>query len=581
VRILATSREALDVAGESAWRVPSLSLDGDRGDGDAVALFAQRAAQVHAGFGLTDPEVREAAVAVCRRLDGIPLAIELAAARTKLMSVDQIAAHLDERFRLLTRGGRTAVARQQTLQGAIDWSYELLAAAERALFETLGVFAGEFDLAAVAAVASLDQFEALDLIDRLVDKSMVEAQPSRNRYRLLETLRQYAWDRLVLAGRLGDRRDAHAAYFVGLAAEQARRTREGAGHTAVLDRLEADYDNLRAALAWLIEQHRADEAARTVHRLIGLFNIRHPREGYAWLQQVVAIAGDLPPRSRARLLGDTAWAAMNAGDAEALFSCARTAIEVGGDDAPALAHYLLGRRHFITSDWSDYAAAGDHVRRAIETARATGDLTTEVMALADLVLVAACLGDEAEVRRLAPEAVELSERLGIPTIIAVAYNNAGLGLARVGALEEAAVMFERGLVHADAGGPLVACSSRVHYALYVEDPRAAARIIRPAFPVTREHLGGFYLVLPVLIAVKIAAASGRERSAARLIGAAHGTDFSAQGYPLDRTWRIAERASSVCRRERTPRHPVGAPYERSAAHCWAPAVTLRQGPATS
>ena len=113
----------------------------------------------------------------------------------------------------------------------------------------------------------------------------------------------------------------------------------------MLDRLEADYDNLRAALAWLIEQRRADEAARMVHRLIGLFNIRHPREGFAWFEQVVAIAGDLPVRSRARLLGDTAWAAMNAGDeGDALLRYASEAVEVGGDVAPAIAHWLLSRR---------------------------------------------------------------------------------------------------------------------------------------------------------------------------------------------------------------------------------------------
>jgi predicted ATPase len=276
VRVLATSREALDVAGEEAWRVPSLSLDGEGGAGDAVALFAERATHVHPGFSLADPATRGAAVAVCRRLDGIPLAIELAAARAKVLSVDQIAAHLDERFRLLTRGGRTAVARQQTLQGAIDWSYDLLSREERDLFDGLAVFAREFDLGSVAAVAGLDEFEALDLVEQLVAKSMVEADPSRNRYRLLETLRQYAWDRLAGAGRLGEARAAHAACFFELAPEQAKRTQAGDPHVAVLDRLEADYDNLRAALAWLIEQRRADEAARMVHRLIGLFNIRPP-----------------------------------------------------------------------------------------------------------------------------------------------------------------------------------------------------------------------------------------------------------------------------------------------------------------
>jgi len=140
--------------------------------------------------------VHEAALAVCQRLDGIPLAIELAAARTRVLSVDQIAAHLDERFRLLTRGGRSAGARHQTLQGAIDWSYGLLGPEERGVFDSLGVFAGEFDLSSVAAVAHLDEFDTLDLVEQLVSKSMIEADPRRNRYRLLETLRQYEPPRL-------------------------------------------------------------------------------------------------------------------------------------------------------------------------------------------------------------------------------------------------------------------------------------------------------------------------------------------------------------------------------------------------
>jgi predicted ATPase len=180
-QVLATSREPLDVAGESVWRVPSLSVDADGGVGDAVALFVERAAHARPGFALDDTN-RDAVIQVCRRLDGIPLALELAAARAKVMSVEQIASRLDERFRLLTRGGRTAVPRQQTLQGAIDWSYELLAAAERELFDVLGVFAGDFDLGAAAAVAGSDEFEVLDLIEQLTDKSMVEADPFRDRY---------------------------------------------------------------------------------------------------------------------------------------------------------------------------------------------------------------------------------------------------------------------------------------------------------------------------------------------------------------------------------------------------------------
>jgi predicted ATPase len=524
-RVLATSREALDVAGESAWRVPSLSLDGDDGAGDAVALFAERATQAQPGFSLADRATREATAAVCRRLDGIPLAIELAAARAKVLSVDQIAAHLDERFRLLTRGGRTAVARQQTLQGAIDWSYDLLAVPQRALFDTLGVFAGEFDLSAVAAVAGLDDFGALDLVEQLVAKSMVEADPSRNRYRLLETLRQYAWDRLVAADRLAETRDAHAACFFELAAGQAKRIRAGDPHGAVLDRLEGDYDNLRAALAWLIEQRRADEAARMVHRLTGLFNIRHPCEGFAWFQQITAIADDLPARSRARLLGDTAWAAQNAGDTGAQLRYARDAVDAGGDDAPAVAHFLLAGGE-TRGPSPDYAAAAAHLRRAVAIGVASGDLTTRAMATSGLAETAAFLGDAQEARRLIPKAIELAERLGVPTILAVAYGQAAETLAHIGAPLEARRMYERGHVYADAGGPIAATVHRVYYALSVEDPHEAADIIRPAIPIAREHLGGFLQVQPALVAAKVAAASGSQRAAARLLGALHDTWWS-------------------------------------------------------
>ena len=339
-RVLATSREPLDVAGESVWRVPSLTVEANRVVGDAVALFAERAGHVRPGFSL-DEHTTEAVVAICRRLDGIPLAIELAAARAKVMSVDQIAARLDERFRLLTRGGRTAVARQQTLQGAVDWSYELLSASERELFDSLGVFAGDFELAAVGAVAGLDEFEALDRIEQLVDKSMLEADPDRDRYRLLETLRQYAWDRLMATGRLGEVRDAHAAWFLSRASEEAAQVGVSGRQVEALDRLEDDYDNFRGALAHLIEEHQAEAAVRMARRLVGLFNIRHPREGYAWFQQIVGIADDLPAKTRAALLGDSAYAASMAGDGEAQYRLAQLAIDIGGDDAPAIAHYLL------------------------------------------------------------------------------------------------------------------------------------------------------------------------------------------------------------------------------------------------
>jgi predicted ATPase/DNA-binding SARP family transcriptional activator len=513
VQVLATSREPLDIAGESAWRVPSLSLDGDA---DALALFAERAAQAQPGVSLADPAIADSAMAVCRRLDGIPLAIELAAARAKVLSVDQIAAHLDERFRLLTGGGRTAVPRQQTLQGAIGWSYDLLTAAERSLFDTLGVFVGEFDLDAVATVASLDSLEALDRVEQLVNKSMVEADPARDRYRLLETLRQYAWERLVAGGRLSEVRDAHAASFGDLAARQARRMSEGGQHVDALDRLDADYDNLRAALAWLIEQRRADAAAGMVRRLSGLFQMRHPREGLGWFQAVVAIGGDLPVKVRARVLAGAAWAALHAGDVEATARYASAAIEAGGDESASATDWLLA----LVAIWAgNYARAAEHLRREIPSAVANKDLTRQTFATGVLVLALAELGDEPEARRLIPEATGLAERLGDPSMLAITYEQVAVALVRMGAPHEAVTMWERGLIHVDMAGPTMACGYRCSYALKVDDPRRAARILGVAIPIAKEQLSGFQQAHPLLAAAAIAAATGRERIAARLLGA--------------------------------------------------------------
>jgi tetratricopeptide (TPR) repeat protein len=465
---------------------------------------------------LADPVTADAAVAVCRRLDGIPLAIELAAARAKVLSVDQIAAHLDERFRLLTGGGRTAVPRQQTLQGAIGWSYDLLTAAERSLFDAVGVFAGEFDLDAVATVAGLDALEALDLVEQLVNKSMVEADPARARYRLLETLRQYAWERLEAGGRLGEVRDAHATSFAALAARQARRMGEGGQHVDALDRLDADYDNLPAALAWLIEQRRADDAARMVRRLSGLFQVRHPREGLGWFQAVVAIGGDLPAEVRVRVLAGAAWAALHAGDVEATARYANAAIEAGGDEPASATDWLLA----LVAIWDgDYARAVEHLRREIPSAVANRDLTRQAFATAVLVLALAELGDEPEARRLIPEAIGLAERLGDPSMLAVAYDQVALALVRMGAPHEAATMWEHGLSHVDMAGPIMACGYRCSYALKVDDPPRAARVLGVAIPIAREQLSGFQQAHPLLAAAAIAAATGQERIAARLLGA--------------------------------------------------------------
>jgi predicted ATPase/DNA-binding XRE family transcriptional regulator len=240
VRILATSREALGIEGELAWRVPSLTVAPVEAvlpleqitAYEAVRLFVDRALAVEPSFELTALN-SSAITQVCRRLDGIPLAIELAARRVTALSVEQIAERLDERFHFLTGGSRAGLPRQQTLAATVDWSYNLLDAAESVLFDRLTVFAGGFDLDAAERVCSDSQgtpkevsaVGVLDLLSRLIDKSLVVAEvrtAGDERYRLLETLRQYTHERLANKGELQDIRRRHAAYYQALAVEAAR-----------------------------------------------------------------------------------------------------------------------------------------------------------------------------------------------------------------------------------------------------------------------------------------------------------------------------------------------------------------------
>lgn len=262
VRVLATSREALNVPGEIVWIVPSMGVPspGERATVasvsrfDAVRLFVDRAQRARHGLELTD-ELAPAVARICSRLDGIPLSIELAAARCRSLGIDQIARELDERFRLLTGGSRTGLARQQTLKASIEWSHELLTAAEQSVFRRLGVFVGPFTVeAAEAAVGSFGDIasdEVFDLLDRLTSKSLValEASPAAGqvRYRMLETIRSDALERLDTAGELAAARGAHLDYWSAWAA----------GHNllvecdlSVLDDIEANLGNLTAAVGW-------------------------------------------------------------------------------------------------------------------------------------------------------------------------------------------------------------------------------------------------------------------------------------------------------------------------------------------
>jgi predicted ATPase/class 3 adenylate cyclase len=260
LRILATSREILGVSGETTWNVPSLSMpnpaedlaDVDLTQFEAARLFVDRARAASAGFALTD-ENAGAVAAICRRLDGIPLAIELAAARVRGMTVDQIHERLDDRFRLLTGGGRTSARRQQTLRALVDWSYRLLDEPQQTLFSRLSVFSGGFTMESaedVCAFGEVESWDVLDLLLQLVDKSLatVEEGDFGPRYRMLETLREYGGERLVETGETEQVRERHFDHFAGFVLELAPEFHPYA--IEAFDRVDEEHDNIRQALAW-------------------------------------------------------------------------------------------------------------------------------------------------------------------------------------------------------------------------------------------------------------------------------------------------------------------------------------------
>ena len=428
VTVLATSREPLGIPGELTWRVPSLSIDDD-----AVELFVDRARRIRPDL-IPTPEQTTTVTEICRRLDGMPLAIELAAARTRTLSLTQILDSLRSSFRLLTGGARTAVRRQQTLSSSIDWSHSLLTETERILLRRLAVFAGGFDLDAAHAVGADTDSERAQLIDvlgLLVDKSLVVADDSRDgmRYRLLETVRQYSLEKLAASGEADAVRARHCACYAS-AVTQLRAEMLGAGTVPALW-VENEMDNIRSAFAWSCENGDFATALTAVSALyrFWLRNGRY-REGYAGFGIVfnderfrrdgvapeIFIAGvsdeailaawcDSPPPSLSRI--------------ENALSAARTL----GDDR-LIARILLACSATFIED------AGRFLVEAIAFARACGD---EAVLAETLSLVAYTLVNQAglpeQAHAIGEEAWGLADRLGDP--FWSRYNRSFLGVALI------------------------------------------------------------------------------------------------------------------------------------------------------
>jgi len=310
VRILTTGREALGIGGEVVWRVPSLGLP-EAGDArleaaarsEAVRLFQDRARAVRGEFRLTEENLVPV-VEICRRLDGIPLALELAASRLRMLSVSDVARRLDDRFRLLTGGSRISLPRQQTLRALIDWSYDLLAEEEQQLLRRLSVFSGGWTLEAAEELGRDAAHDVFSTLSNLVDKSLVlvDDRETTTRYGLLETIRQYARERLVEKGETELARDAHLAYIIARA-EEADAALRGGEQRRWLERLDADHDNLRAALEWAASADRTEALLALAIALWRFWRVRsYFSEGRRWLDEALRRSGSAPTAERAKAL---------------------------------------------------------------------------------------------------------------------------------------------------------------------------------------------------------------------------------------------------------------------------------------
>lgn len=299
IKIIASSREALGIGGETVYRVPSLSLPNQAQASrealagfESIQLFVERARAANPKFYLTEKNASSVAQ-ICRRLDGIPLALELAAARVTVFSAEQIATRLDDRFKLLTGGSRTALPRQQTLRALIDWSYDLLSEDERALLRQLSVFAGGWVFEAAEAICN--DLDVLSLLTQLVNKSLItmDDEGAEPRYRLLETVRQYARDKLMEAGEAEQMRNCHLAYFVQLTENAEQELREGSAMSWI-NRLEAESDNLRAAFEWGLETN-VTAVLVMAHSLQYFWYRRgYETEGRRWIAQAFEQIQSLP-----------------------------------------------------------------------------------------------------------------------------------------------------------------------------------------------------------------------------------------------------------------------------------------------
>lgn len=462
LRVLATSREGLGMAGEALMPVPSMSVPAPSEPGDAQALeriecdaarlFLERGRAVNPSFALTN-ENAESVTQICRRLDGIPLAVELAAARVRSLPPQQIAARLDDRFRLLTGGSRTALPRHRTLRAAFDWSFDLLPAAEQVLLCRLSVFGGSLSLEAAEGVCGggpVNQDEVLDLLSHLVDKSLLmpEEGSTEARYRMLETIRDYAQERLSESGEAPAVYARHRDWFVMLVDQARSGFFAGPEQETWLQKLSDDHDNLRAALRWTHEDPNGAEAELALASGLWRFwEIRgHLVEGSAWLERALARSGGEASARRANALTGAGVLATQRGDHSAASAAHEASLllqrELGNPLAIAAACNNVAS---AAVEQGNFDRARDLYREAVELARTEGDLQGAAFTLLNLADLAARHRSDIEADELYAESIGTFETFGDAWGMAHATSRLALVSRQRGDLEVARTRYEEAL----------------------------------------------------------------------------------------------------------------------------------------
>ena len=523
VTVLATSREPLTIQGETVYRLGSMS------DGESVRLFAERATAVSPSFAAASRN-EEAVARICRRLDGLPLAIELAAARVRMMPVEQIWEHLDDRFALLKGGSRTAQPRQQTLYDLIAWSYDLLSNDEKTLFRRLSSLVSEWPIEAaigIGAGAPIDETGLFDLLSQLVDKSLIAVNTSGEtaRYRSLESTRAFGLDRAREAGDFAETAQRHAAYWRDYAVA-TESTWETPGWSAARKDLRRNYDNLRAALSWSIAERRdlAGGAALAIALELYWSDAGAWPEGRYWYEQALSAGAGLPANVRGRLHLGASGMALLRGDVAAMRTQALAAIEafesIGDATLLARARADLSIVHFYAGE---YAESKAQQLAVLDLWRKLGDRLRESIQLANLAeLTAGYELDFEAADRWYRESIDVFSEHGTLLQRAIVLSDWSETAGFMGDYDRALDLIREALtVFEESGAQGRAWEAGVRLAtllVHQGHPERARPVLHDALERFTQSMQHDYLARGIDAACELAAATGSANTGARLAG---------------------------------------------------------------